>query len=49
VVKQVTNFTDFELLERFASVKYVPIGASLSGYDCIILPGTKNSVEDLIA
>lgn len=44
----ISNFTDFELLERFASVKYVSIGAPLTGYDCIILPGTKNSVEDLI-
>ena len=44
---RISNFTDFELLERYAAVTYVPPGASLSGYDCIILPGTKNTVGDL--
>ncbi|NLB00218.1 MAG: cobyric acid synthase [Methanomicrobiales archaeon] len=44
---RISNFTDFELLERHATVDYVPPGAPLSGYDCIILPGTKNTVEDL--
>ena len=46
---RIANFTDFELLERHAAVDYVPPGAPLSGYDCIILPGTKNTVEDLAA
>jgi adenosylcobyric acid synthase len=46
---RLSNFTDFELLERCASVDYVLPGASLAGYDCIILPGTKNTVEDLEA
>jgi adenosylcobyric acid synthase len=45
----VSNFTDFELLEQYASVEYVPCGASLEGYDCIIIPGTKNTIEDLAA
>jgi len=44
----ISNFTDFELLERYAAVTYVPPGAPLSEYDCIILPGTKNTVEDLL-
>ncbi len=44
---RISNFTDFELLERHAAVDYVPPGVPLSGYDCIILPGTKNTVEDL--
>ncbi|WP_067072921.1 cobyric acid synthase [Methanoculleus horonobensis] len=44
---RISNFTDFELLEEHATVDYVPPGGSLSGYDCIILPGTKNTVEDL--
>ncbi|WP_332448855.1 cobyric acid synthase [Methanoculleus sp.] len=44
---RISNFTDFELLEEHASVEYVLPGASLAGYDCIILPGTKNTVEDL--
>jgi adenosylcobyric acid synthase len=43
----IANFTDFELLERFAEVRYIPMGAPLLGYDCIILPGTKNTIEDL--
>jgi adenosylcobyric acid synthase len=44
----ISNFTDFELLERCAAVEYVPLGKSLEGFDCIIIPGTKNTVEDLI-
>jgi adenosylcobyric acid synthase len=46
---RISNFTDFEVLERHAAVDYVPLGASLDPYDCIILPGTKNTVEDLLA
>ncbi len=34
----VSNFTDFELLEQYASVEYVPCDGSLTGDDCIILP-----------
>src|SRR5208337_630197 len=33
----VSNFTDFELLEQYASVEYVPCDGSLESYDCIIL------------
>ena len=44
---RISNFTDFEALERRVSVDYVPPGAPLSGYDCVILPGTKNTMEDL--
>ncbi|OPY37598.1 MAG: cobyric acid synthase [Methanoregula sp. PtaU1.Bin051] len=44
---RISNFTDFELLERYAAVSYVPLGSPLIGYDCIIIPGTKNTVEDL--
>ena len=43
----ISNFTDFELLERYASVSYVQCSAPLTGYDCIIIPGTKNTVDDL--
>jgi adenosylcobyric acid synthase len=46
---KISNFTDFELLEQHAAVEYVLPGASLNGYDCIIIPGTKNTIEDLIA
>jgi adenosylcobyric acid synthase len=45
----ISNFTDFELLEQYAAVEYVPCGASLLGYDCIIIPGTKNTIDDLAA
>jgi adenosylcobyric acid synthase len=43
----ISNFTDFEPLESLAPVEYVDPGRSLVGYDCIIIPGTKNTVEDL--
>jgi adenosylcobyric acid synthase len=44
---KISNFTDFELLEQHASVEYVNPGASLGGFDCVILPGTKNTIDDL--
>ncbi|PWR72696.1 cobyric acid synthase [Methanospirillum lacunae] len=44
---RISNFTDFELLERHASVSYVKPGENLGDYDAIIIPGTKNTVEDL--
>jgi len=44
---KISNFTDFELLEQHAAVDYVSPGASLEGYDCIIIPGTKNTIDDL--
>jgi adenosylcobyric acid synthase len=44
---KISNFTDFELLEQHAAVDYVLPGASLEGYDCIIIPGTKNTIDDL--
>ena len=43
----IANFTDFELLEQYAAVEYVALGTPLDGYDCVILPGTKNTVDDL--
>jgi adenosylcobyric acid synthase len=46
---RISNFTDFELLEQHASVDYVLPGASLDGYDCVIIPGTKNTIDDLRA
>jgi len=45
----ISNFTDFELLEQYAAVEYVSCGAPLLGYDCIIIPGTKNTIDDLTA
>jgi adenosylcobyric acid synthase len=44
---RISNFTDFELLEQYAAVEYVQPGSSLDGYDCVILPGTKNTIDDL--
>jgi adenosylcobyric acid synthase len=44
---RISNFTDFELLECHAAVDYVVPGTPLAGYDCIIIPGTKNTIEDL--
>ncbi|NYT05476.1 MAG: cobyric acid synthase [Methanomicrobiales archaeon] len=44
---RISNFTDFELLERHASVEYVQPGSRLDGFDCIIIPGTKNTIDDL--
>ncbi len=45
---RIANYTDFESLERSASVTYVTPGESLESYDCIIIPGTKNTVLDLM-
>jgi adenosylcobyric acid synthase len=45
---RIANFTDFELLEQYAGVEYVEPGAPLGAYDCIILPGTKNTIDDLM-
>lgn len=44
---RISNFTDYELLERYASVRYVKPGSSLREFDAVIIPGTKNTVEDL--
>ncbi|KQC09303.1 MAG: cobalamin biosynthesis protein CobQ [Methanolinea sp. SDB] len=44
---RISNFTDFERLEPHAMVEYVRPGSPLDDFDCIILPGTKNTVDDL--
>ena len=44
---RIANFTDFELLEQYASVEYIVPGSPLDDYDCIIIPGTKNTIDDL--
>jgi adenosylcobyric acid synthase len=46
-LSHISNFTDFEPLEKHAGIEYVEIGAELSGFDAIILPGTKNTIDDL--
>ena len=45
---RISNFTDFEQLERYAAVSYVLPGSDLSSFDCIIIPGSKNTVDDLL-
>jgi adenosylcobyric acid synthase len=47
---RISNFTDFGPLEREPGVRvaYVPLGARLDA-DAVVLPGTKNTVDDLLA
>ncbi|MBW2016831.1 MAG: cobyric acid synthase [Deltaproteobacteria bacterium] len=47
----ISNFTDLEILEREEDVvvNYLRRPAELtSGYDCVIIPGTKNVMEDAL-
>ena len=45
-----SNFTDIHMLEiqDDVSVKYVEKGQKLSNPDMVIIPGSKNTIEDLI-
>jgi adenosylcobyric acid synthase len=43
----ISNFTDFEPLEKYADIRYVETGDELAGHDAIIIPGTKNTIDDL--
>lgn len=45
---RISNFTDFEPLERIAKVRYVDLDENLGNPDCVIIPGTKNTVSDLL-
>lgn len=45
----ISNFTDFEPLESRASVRYVDLDGQLGNPDALIIPGTKNTVDDLQA
>ena len=45
---RISNFTDFEPLERVAKVRYVDLDEKIGNPDCIIIPGTKNTVNDLL-
>ena len=43
----ISNFTDFEPLEHYADVSYVEPDDELNEPDAVILPGTKNTIDDL--
>ncbi|MBR0464068.1 MAG: cobyric acid synthase [Clostridia bacterium] len=49
-LKHISNFTDFQALtlQKGARVRYAQTAADLEKADIIILPGTKNTIEDLI-
>jgi len=44
----ISNFTDFEPLEKYADIMYVEPGDDIVEPDAIILPGTKNTIDDLL-
>lgn len=46
---RISNFTDFDPLARAGGteVRYVSSPRELNGADCVILPGTKNTIADL--
>lgn len=46
-LSRISNFTDFEPLEELAYVRYVELDEKLGNPDLIIIPGTKNTIEDL--
>jgi adenosylcobyric acid synthase len=47
----IANFTDLEPMARIPGVRvaYVPIHSKLTGIDAVVIPGTKNTVDDLLA
>ncbi|MBN1324087.1 MAG: cobyric acid synthase [Methanotrichaceae archaeon] len=45
---RISNFTDFEPLERLSRVRYVALGEPLGHPDAVIIPGSKNTVSDLL-
>jgi adenosylcobyric acid synthase len=46
----ISNFTDLEPLARIHRVRvaYVPPHSKLTGVDAVVIPGTKNTVDDLL-
>jgi len=48
---RVSNVTDLDPLARAPGVRvaYLPLDSRLDGVDAVVLPGTKNTVDDLLA
>jgi len=48
---RISNFTDLEPLAREPGVRvvYLPLDADLDAADAVVLPGSKNTVDDLLA
>jgi adenosylcobyric acid synthase len=48
---RISNFTDLEPLAREPGVRvvYLPLDGGLDGVDAVVLPGSKNTVDDLLA
>jgi adenosylcobyric acid synthase len=44
---RISNFTDFEPLEQLSNIRYIEPGDDLGRPDALILPGTKNTIDDL--
>ena len=44
---RISNFTDFEPLERLVNIRYVDLDDKLGTPDAVIIPGTKNTISDL--
>ncbi|MDD5616526.1 MAG: cobyric acid synthase [Candidatus Methanoperedens sp.] len=45
-LSHISNFTDLEPLEKYADIRYVETADDLAGNDAIIIPGTKNTIDD---
>src|SRR3972149_176439 len=46
-LRHISNFTEFEPLEKYADIEYIEAGEDPGEPDAIILPGTKNTIDDL--
>ena len=47
---KISNFTDFDAFsnEEDVELRYVQLGESIDNPDLVILPGSKNTIEDLL-
>jgi adenosylcobyric acid synthase len=45
----ISNFTDFEPLQTLAQLRYISLDGDLGSPDALIIPGTKNTIDDLAA